>query len=362
MAGGDWNLLRFIPWVASSIKSYIQRNGATPIVLIVIAAAALLYSIRSSRTLKHRETGDYVTASGSDAGVVSGTGGVMTASAATGLTSRLGLSGISVGSGYSTANASGNAGGSGGVSQAGRSGRSQSSGSSAGGSGPSSKRVSGTGVGMGSGGRESAAVINVPGVARITLGCCVDDGSLFVFSPKTSGIIPVAAVESIADEKPGLDVSNTPNNNGTNAPTTTTTPTLTPTPSSTRNIKVHDDVAHLLIRLTRSFDLYLIIRVDDDTTEQEVLQSLQEIDLFKPSVGNMKKCKVLFCSTLLGRVSIVRQLEPQLHLDSNPEVVNGLYRFIKWAAVFGPRYLQDISAPSSANNILRFGSMDQLFL
>lgn len=34
--------------------------------------------------------------------------------------------------------------------------------------------------------------------------------------------------------------------------------------------------------------------------------------------------QVLFCSTEIGRTSFVRQLEPDWHIDTNPEIVSQL--------------------------------------
>ncbi|GFY97851.1 peroxin 22 [Actinidia rufa] len=55
---------------------------------------------------------------------------------------------------------------------------------------------------------------------------------------------------------------------------------------------------------------------------KKVLLALEDAGVF--TSGGLVKDKVLFCSTENGRTSFVRQLEPDWHIDSNPEIVSQL--------------------------------------
>ncbi|KAK3404522.1 hypothetical protein EUGRSUZ_K00825 [Eucalyptus grandis] len=63
-------------------------------------------------------------------------------------------------------------------------------------------------------------------------------------------------------------------------------------------------------------------RVLDDESEKKILQALEYAGVF--TSGGLIKEKVLFCSTENGRSSFVRQLEPDWHIDTNPEVISQL--------------------------------------
>ncbi|GFP89442.1 peroxisome biogenesis protein 22 [Phtheirospermum japonicum] len=67
---------------------------------------------------------------------------------------------------------------------------------------------------------------------------------------------------------------------------------------------VRSSVPEVHLEITKFIDLYLMERVLDDESK---------INL-----------QVLFCSTEIGRASFVRQLEPDWHIDSNPEIVTVL--------------------------------------
>ncbi|XP_039046430.1 peroxisome biogenesis protein 22-like isoform X2 [Hibiscus syriacus] len=62
--------------------------------------------------------------------------------------------------------------------------------------------------------------------------------------------------------------------------------------------------------------------------QKNVLLALENAGIF--TSGGLVKDKVLFCSTENGRTSFVRQLEPDWHIDTNPEIVSQLARFIKY--------------------------------
>ncbi|RVW68440.1 Peroxisome biogenesis protein 22 [Vitis vinifera] len=66
--------------------------------------------------------------------------------------------------------------------------------------------------------------------------------------------------------------------------------------------------------------------------------------------------QVLFCSTETGRSSFVRQLEPDWHIDTNPEVVSQLARFIKYQLHISP-----FRPERTASNVFTAPSLEQFF-
>lgn len=100
------------------------------------------------------------------------------------------------------------------------------------------------------------------------------------------------------------------------------------TPEELQNqATVRSSVLEVLLEITKYSDLYLMERVLDDESEKKVLTALENAGVF--TSGGLVKDKVLFCSTENGRMSFVRQLEPDWHIDSNPEITSQLARFIK---------------------------------
>lgn len=97
---------------------------------------------------------------------------------------------------------------------------------------------------------------------------------------------------------------------------------------------VRSSVLEVLLEITKFCDLYLMDRVLDDESEKRVLVALEEAGVF--TSGGLVKDKVLFSSTENGRSSFVRQLEPDWHIDTNPEIVTQLARFIKYELHIAP--------------------------
>jgi len=117
---------------------------------------------------------------------------------------------------------------------------------------------------------------------------------------------------------------------------------------------VRSSVLEVLLEITKFCDLYLMERVLDDESEQKVLLALEEAGVFT-STGLVKD-KVLFCSTENGRTSFVRQLEPDWHIDTNPEIVHQLARFIKYQLHISPT-----KSERTASNIFSSSSLEQFF-
>ncbi|XP_073115516.1 peroxisome biogenesis protein 22 isoform X1 [Elaeis guineensis] len=86
-----------------------------------------------------------------------------------------------------------------------------------------------------------------------------------------------------------------------------------------KHATVRSSVLEVLLEIAKYCDLYLMERILDDESEERVLSALKDAGVF--TSGGLVSDKVLFCSTENGRSSFVRQLEPDWHIDSNPEII-----------------------------------------
>ncbi|KAF9588782.1 hypothetical protein IFM89_015509 [Coptis chinensis] len=82
---------------------------------------------------------------------------------------------------------------------------------------------------------------------------------------------------------------------------------------------VRTSVLEVLLEVTKFCDLYLMDRILDARVGEKVLLALEEAGVF--TSGGLVKDKVLFSSTENGRISFVRQLEPDWHIDTSPDIV-----------------------------------------
>lgn len=73
--------------------------------------------------------------------------------------------------------------------------------------------------------------------------------------------------------------------------------------------------------ITQCANTYVLAHVVDDVGVATVRGALESAGLLGTGVGQLKPHKLLFCSTLEGKVSMVRQLEPELHIDGHPSTV-----------------------------------------
>ncbi|XP_015881096.3 peroxisome biogenesis protein 22 [Ziziphus jujuba] len=117
---------------------------------------------------------------------------------------------------------------------------------------------------------------------------------------------------------------------------------------------VRSSVLEVLLEITKFCDLYLMERILDDESETKVLLALEDAGVF--TSGGLVKDKVLFSSTENGRISFVRQLEPDWHIDTNPEIVSQLARFIKYQLHISPTRTE-----RSAANVFSSPSLEQFF-
>ncbi|RID71944.1 hypothetical protein BRARA_C03857 [Brassica rapa] len=117
---------------------------------------------------------------------------------------------------------------------------------------------------------------------------------------------------------------------------------------------VKSSVLEVLLEITKSSDLYLMERVLDDESEARVLEALETAGVF--TSGGLIKDKVLFCSSEIGRTSFVRQLEPDWHIDTNPEITTQLARFIKYQL-----HVSAAKPERTAPNVFTSQSIEQFF-
>ncbi|TQD89976.1 hypothetical protein C1H46_024460 [Malus baccata] len=121
-----------------------------------------------------------------------------------------------------------------------------------------------------------------------------------------------------------------------------------------KQVTVRNSVLEVLLEITKFCDLYLMERVLDDESEKKVLLALEDAGIF--TSGGLVKDKVLFCSTENGRTSFVRQLEPDWHIDTNPDIIFQLSRFIKYQLHISPT-----RAERPASNVFNAPSLEQFF-
>ncbi len=91
---------------------------------------------------------------------------------------------------------------------------------------------------------------------------------------------------------------------------------------------VRPEAVEVLQEMSRISDVYLIAQVDDDVGQAVVTGALESAGLLGSGPGQVKAHHVLCCSTLEGKVPIVRQLEPDLHMDAHTASVEELKRFL----------------------------------
>ncbi|XP_031384045.1 peroxisome biogenesis protein 22 isoform X2 [Punica granatum] len=97
--------------------------------------------------------------------------------------------------------------------------------------------------------------------------------------------------------------------------------------------------------------------LEENTPEElkkKVLLALEEAGVF--TSGGLVKDKVLFCSMENGRSSFVRQLEPDWHIDTNPEIISQLARFIKYEL-----HVSSSRPERSSPNVFSSPSLEQFF-
>ncbi|KAJ8903757.1 hypothetical protein NDN08_000292 [Rhodosorus marinus] len=125
---------------------------------------------------------------------------------------------------------------------------------------------------------------------------------------------------------------------------------------SQKKLFLNPECVPWLVHLATNSDLYLIVYVEDDEAEAMVRKALEEAELYECGLNPFK---VVFCETIPGRISAVRQIEPQLHVDSDRDVISDLSRFIP--AVAHVNQNMSSSSCEPAGNTRRIRSLAELF-
>ncbi|KAJ8908075.1 hypothetical protein NDN08_008170 [Rhodosorus marinus] len=108
-------------------------------------------------------------------------------------------------------------------------------------------------------------------------------------------------------------------------------------------------------KLVSRFDVFIIVRVDDDESEEKVHEAFKASGLFQHGLNPLK---IIFCETPVGRVSSVRQLEPHLHVDCDLVIVSELQRFIRKLLYVN---VEGSGSSSIGSNVMECTSLDKLF-
>lgn len=99
-------------------------------------------------------------------------------------------------------------------------------------------------------------------------------------------------------------------------------------PELQEGVALRPDAVDVLREVAACVDTYVITQVQDDVGQAVVMGSLEAVGLLGSAAGQIKPHHVLFCSTLDGKVSVVRQIEPDLHIDSSGKTIDDLKRFM----------------------------------
>jgi len=124
--------------------------------------------------------------------------------------------------------------------------------------------------------------------------------------------------------------------------------------TTSKQVFVNPEATPWLVKMARTYDLYIIICVDCDETETLARKSLLSCGIVE---AGFNPVKLIFTDTALGRVSCVRQLEPRVHIDSGADVAYRLQRFIPRLVKVG----EEQSGFTFAPNILSISSLSALF-
>lgn len=119
-----------------------------------------------------------------------------------------------------------------------------------------------------------------------------------------------------------------------------------------KHATVRPSVVEVLREIAKCCDFYLMERVLDDESEERVLSAMENAGLF--CSGGLARDKVLFCSTENGRISFVRQIEADWHVDSNLDIVSQLTRFIRCQL-----YISSDDLGQIAPNVITSTSLEQ---
>mmetsp|Transcript_61022 Transcript_61022/g.145342 ORF Transcript_61022/g.145342 Transcript_61022/m.145342 type:complete len:246 (+) Transcript_61022:64-801(+) len=118
------------------------------------------------------------------------------------------------------------------------------------------------------------------------------------------------------------------------------------------SLRVLDSALPSLLEIARTCDLYLITQCSTDEAEAAVRAAVSDSGLLH---AGFNPHKMLFCETEAGRGSMARQLEPSLHVDSSPTVLDALRPFVaSLVAVKTPANARALAAGVQVDNLRDF--------
>lgn len=91
---------------------------------------------------------------------------------------------------------------------------------------------------------------------------------------------------------------------------------------------LRSEAVEVLRELCACTDAYIVTQVQDDVGQAVLMGSLEAAGLVGDQPGQLRPHRLLFCSTLDGKMAIVRQIEPDLHIDGSAKTIDDLKRFM----------------------------------
>lgn len=91
---------------------------------------------------------------------------------------------------------------------------------------------------------------------------------------------------------------------------------------------VKPDAAEIVKELASGMHVYILAHVGSDVGEAVIRAALETSNILGPGIRQLPPHRLIFCEKLKGKVSLVRQIEPQLHIDGSSETLEELQRFI----------------------------------
>ncbi|POM62031.1 mitochondrial protein [Phytophthora palmivora] len=118
----------------------------------------------------------------------------------------------------------------------------------------------------------------------------------------------------------------------------------------------NDEVPTLVADLSHVADVYLLCTVKD-AKDTDKMQRIREFVTTHPDLksngtatGGIKAHKILFCTTSIGEIAFVRQIEPQIHVEVDAGIVRDLEKHVP-RIVHIPPSPEDTVVPSVPNVI-----------
>lgn len=91
---------------------------------------------------------------------------------------------------------------------------------------------------------------------------------------------------------------------------------------------VRPDAAEIIKEMASCMNTYLMSQVSSDIGEAVVRGALEAAGVIGKGPRQVLPHHLILCDTLKGKVAVVRQIEPELHIDGDHNTVSELQRFI----------------------------------